>query len=171
MFNTNKFEQSPTHPTHFDTTRWTSKIYNIQFGQVAVVQRQPEQEAAFALSAWGLSQRLRALLADFDDTQIRDSAEWLTLQQNALVADVLEQMQYSLQAAPPLEHLFISIDAELFLPRGLKMIVTCVTNIVPNGSPSDGLDKFVALLDPGEVQSYIVERKGTSVPMWGERIH
>jgi hypothetical protein len=166
-----KIETTASHPVPFDTNRWTSPIYNVQFGQVAVVEPEPEQEAAFAVSAWGLSKNLSSLLKDYSDTHVREATEWLTIQQNALVADVLDQMQYSRQGIPPLEHLFIAIDGELFLPNGLRMLVTCVTNIVPHGTPADGLDKFVAILDPGESDTYVGERKGVGLPTLGERIH
>jgi hypothetical protein len=171
MYTDRKIETTSSHIIPFDTNRWTSPVYNVQFGQVSIVAPEAEQEAAFKVSAWGLSKNLRSLLKDYSDAHVREATEWLTLQQNALVADVLEQMQYSGQAIPPLEHLFIAIDGELFLPNGLRMLVTCVTNIVPHGTPSDGLDKFVAILDPGESDKYVIERKGVGLPTFGERIH
>jgi hypothetical protein len=103
------------------------------------------------------------LLRDYSDGQVEDAARWVTMQQNGLVADILEQMSFDtrLGAAPlpPLEQLFITVDAELYLPRGLRLPVTCVTNIVPHERDDDGLEKFVAVLDPGEVQPYIQERR------------
>lgn len=171
MYSERKTESTPPQPVPFDTNRWTASIYSVQFEKVSVVQPEPDEEAAFAVSAWGLSKNLSSLLTDYTDAHVREATEWLTIQQNALVADVLEQMQYSGHAIPPLEHLFIAIDGELFLPNGLRMLVTCVTNIVPHGNPSDGLDKFVAILDPGETDTYVIERKGVNLPTFGERIH
>jgi len=152
MYTDRKIETIPNPLIPFDTNRWTSPVYNVQFGQVSIVAPEAEQEAAFKVSAWGLSKNLRSLLKDYSDAHVREATEWLTLQQNAMVADVLEQMQYSGQAIPPLEHLFIAIDGELFLPN-------------------DGLDKFVAILDPGESDKYVIERKGVGLPTFGERIH
>ncbi|MDQ7024630.1 MAG: hypothetical protein Q9P01_07305 [Anaerolineae bacterium] len=171
MYSEQETESILHQPIPFDTNRWTAHIYTVQFEQVSIMQPEPDEEATFAVSAWGLSKNLSSLLTDYSDKHVREATEWLTLQQNALVADVLEQMQYSGQAIPPLEHLFIAIDGELFLPYGLRMLVTCITNIVPRGNPSDGLDKFVAILDPSETDSYVSERKDVSLPMFGERIH
>ncbi|MCA9912489.1 MAG: hypothetical protein KC496_04055, partial [Anaerolineae bacterium] len=120
---------------HPQTSRWTSRAYEVQFGQIETLKSGEEEFSAFTLSAWGLSRDLRSLLSDYSDGQIQDAAKWVTMQQNVLVADILEQMSYDTQMGvatlPPLEHLFITVDAELFLPRGLRMPVTCVTNIVP----------------------------------------
>lgn len=158
-----------------DTARWTSPAYQVQFGQIAYVQPQAQQETAFALSAWGVSQGVKTMLAGYSDTEIQQSAEWLTMQQNAMVAQMLEQMSYEMRldggTLPPLEDLFITIDAELFLPRGLRMDVTCVTNIVPQGDEHDSLQKFVAVLDPSEARAYIVERRGTNNKGHHERLH
>ena len=172
MYNSHtKIEATPAPNVPFDTNRWTSPVYKIRFGHVSIVENEPEQEAAFTVSAWGLSNNLSLLLRDYSAAHIREATEWLTIQQNAMVADVLERMQYSGRVVPPLEQLFIAIDGELFLPNGLKMHVTCVTNIVPHGNTADGLDKFVAILDPGETDTYIIERKGVGLPTFGERVH
>jgi hypothetical protein len=64
---------------------------------------------------------------------------------------------------PPLQNLFIATNAELFLPRGLKIVVSCVTNIVPRRE-DDTVDKFVAVLDPSEAQLYIQERADGYMP-------
>lgn len=154
----------PAQPTTAQlTARWTAPAYAVKFGQVEQLPQAPEEQRAFGVSAWGVSVVIRDLLADFSNTQVRDSAEWLTLQQNQLVSEMLVMSQIDWfrvhEPAPPLENMFFSIDTELFLPRGLMMHVTCVTNIVPRGGAEDGLDKFVAILDPGEVPPYIAERK------------
>jgi hypothetical protein len=158
-----------------DTSRWTSPAYQIQFGQIAYVVPQAQQETAFALSAWGISQGLKALLEGYSETDIRASAEWLTMQQNSLVAHMLEQMSYELQldgaVLPPLENLFITIDSEMFLPHGLRLDVTCVTNIVPQRDEDESLQKFVAVLDPSEARAYILERRGTNSAGQHERLH
>lgn len=161
-------QPSNTHSETFtpnDVERWTSNAYRVQFGQIEFVQTPPDQEGAFHMSAWGVSSSIRDLLSDYSNQQVCDATAHLTLQQNAIVADILEQMSYSSRLGsnmiPPLEDLFITINAEIFLPRGLKMLVTCVTNIVTYGEEV-GLDKFVAILDPGEAQMYIRERKGSS---------
>lgn len=148
---------------HPQTSRWTSRAYGVQFGQIETLKTGEEEFSAFTLSAWGLSRDLRALLSDYTDGQIQDAAKWVTMQQNNLVADILEQMSYDthmgLSTLPPLEQLFITVDAELFLPRGLRLPVTCVTNIVSEDSEEERLEKFVAVLDPGEVKPYIQERR------------
>jgi hypothetical protein len=158
-----------------DTLRWTSPAYQIQFGQVAYVVPQGQQETAFALSAWGISRGLKALLETYSDSDTRDAAEWLTMQQNSLVAQMLEQMSYELRldggSLPPLENLFITIDSEMFLPHGLRLDVTCVTNIVPQGEKNEGLQKFVAVLDPSEARAYILERRGTNSAGHREKLH
>ncbi len=148
---------------HPQTSRWTSRAYEVQFGQIETLKTGEEEMSAFSLSAWGLSRDLRALLSDYSDVQIHDAAKWVTMQQNNLVADILEQMSYETQLGtanlPPLEQLFITVEAELFLPHGLRLPVTCVTNIVPHDPTEDSLEKFVAVLDPGEVRPYIQERR------------
>ena len=70
-----------------------------------------------------------------------------------------------------IDQIFISIDAELFLPRGLRMHVTCITNIVQVGSDQEMLDKFVAVLDPGEATTYVSERRGMTVSKNPNAIH
>jgi hypothetical protein len=158
-----------------DTGRWTSQAYQVQFARVEEVPRiQPDatdpdyMESPFHMSAWGISKGLYSLLEGYTPREIYDATGWLTTMQNHLVVDALEQMKYDAyydgQHMPPLEYLFIAIDAELYLPRGLKMHVTCVTNIVPHSDKSDELDKFVAVLDPGEAKSYILERKANYRP-------
>jgi hypothetical protein len=160
-----------------DTSRWTSSAYQIQFGQISYVVPHAQQETAFALSAWGISQGLKALLETYSDSDIKAAAEWLTMQQNTLVAQMLEQMSYELRlegaALPPLENLFITIEAEMFLPKGLRMDVTCVTNIVPvtHDEEDDSLQKFVAVLDPSEARAYILERRGTNSVGHHEKLH
>lgn len=143
------------------TARWTSPAYDVNFGQIDAVHTDHLQEQSFRLSAWGLSSGLRSLLEDYSDDDIRKAISWLTIQQNAYVAMLLDQVSIAPEwdtTTPTLNQLYFAIDAELFLPRGLRMVVTCVTNIVAS---SDGeLDKFVAVLDPGEAYLYVQERRG-----------
>lgn len=145
------------------TARWTATAYAVGFGQVEQVPQLSEEQQAFQVSAWGVSAILRELLGDYSNMQVRASAEWLTLQQNQLVSEMLMMSQIDWfrehEPAPPLENMFFSVDTELFLPHGMMMHVTCVTNIVPRGEADDGLDKFVAILEPSEVTAYIAERK------------
>ena len=168
---------SDTQPTKFsvnDVERWTSTAYRVRFGQVEFVQTPPDQEGAFHISAWGISQSLCELLGDYSNQQIHDATAHLTLQQNSVVAEILEQVSFSSRLdggmVPSLEDLFIAIHAEIYLPRGLRMLVTCVTNIVSHGIES-GLDKFVAILDPGEAQMYVQERKGSSTTTGDKMLH
>lgn len=158
-----------------DTERWTSEAYQVRFGRIDTVEPADEEPVGFRVSAWGLSKRLHSLLDDYSDRDIHDATEWLTAQQNNIVADILHQMSFNSQheqaSMPSLDQLFITVDAELYLPRGLRMIVSCVTNIVPHGTAHDGLDKFVAILDPTEVETYIFERKGSSTSQPNERLH
>lgn len=153
------------------TARWTSTVYGVQFGQVALLEPQPDQTIAFQMSAWGLSKGLRTLLADYSDAEVSRGIEWLMTYQTILVVNMLEQISMESRFMPSLEQIFLSIDAELFLPRGLRMSVTCITNIVPRNNDDDGLDKFVAVLDPSEAQAYIQERRGLSLPNADERVH
>jgi hypothetical protein len=175
MINQDKQHEPALATDHTSIERWTSSAYRIRFGQIAFVYPEPDQEAAFRVSAWGISENLRYLLADYSDEHIRQTAEWLTIQQNTLVADVLDQVQndpYLVEdGIPPLEHIFISFNSEMYLKGGLRLSVICVTNIVPYGQPTAGLDKFVALLDPGEAKTYIRERRGSAGIQDGERLH
>lgn len=148
-----------------DTERWTSSAYQIKFDQIALIDSQENPDASFRLSAWGLSSSLRHLLADYNDEDIRKAVEWLTIHQNAYVALMLEDAMLKGQKSdlPTLDQIFISIDTELYLPRGLRMIVTCITNIVQVDDNNHELDKFVAVVDPGEAHIYAVERRGISM--------
>lgn len=166
--------------TPLDTGRWTSPVYRVQFARIERVQvpawdDDPDYlEPPFHLSAWGISEGLYSLLVDYSARDIYDATSWLTTTQNRLVVNALEQMsQDSTMHAgnmPSLEHLFIAIETELYLPRGLRMPVSCVTNIVPHGNDTDALDKFVAVLDPGETRFYIRERKASYRPPQ-EQVH
>ncbi len=157
-----------------DTGRWTSPVYRVQFARVEQVQSVPydeEQdylEPPFHLSAWGISNGLYSLLDDYSDRAIYDATAWLTTTQNRLVVTALEQMSQDTlrheEPMPSLEYLFIAVEAELYLPRGLRMPVNCVTNIIPHGADTNALDKFVAVLDPGETRFYIQERKANYRP-------
>jgi hypothetical protein len=157
--------------TGSETARWTSGVYEVQFGQIALIEPIPDQRTAFQMNAWGLSKDLRELLADYSDTQVHRAIEWVLMQQTALIVNMLEHISMEGGFMPPLEHLFISLDTELFLPRGLRMLVTCITNIVPRGDEDDSLDKFVAVLDPSEALTYVEERRGLSNFDSDERIH
>lgn len=149
-----------------DTERWTSSAYQITFDQIALIDSQENPDASFRLSAWGISTSLRQLLADYSDQDIRKAVDWLTIQQNAYVALMLEDAMLNVEQRidlPMLDQIFISIDAELYLPRGLRMIVTCITNIVQVDENNHELDKFVAVVDPGEAHVYAIERRGISM--------
>lgn len=151
-------------PIHsIDLTRWTSEGFQVRFGQVALLPI-TNQDSQFQSSAWGISTCLCDLLDEYSDEERAEAGRWLTLQQNGAVAMMLEDITYEFQASnkqvPALEDLFFPIDAELFLPRGLRMDVICVTNIVPDPDSGEGLEKFVAVLDHSEVEQYINERRG-----------
>lgn len=145
-----------------DTARWTSSTYRIKFAAVGYVDAQIEGEQAFDLSAYGISSTLRTLLEDYSDGDLRIAAAWVAAYQNHDVANALQSMAahaYNSGAdMPELQDVFIAIEADLYLPGGLKMPVTCVTNIVPHGNHEDRMDKFVAVLDPSETRFYIDER-------------
>lgn len=155
----------------FETSRWTSGAYQVQFGQIGILEFSEEQAAPFQLSAWGLSKDLRELLADYSDADVSKAIEWLMIQQTQLVVQMLEQISIEHGFVPPLEQMFIAVDGELYLARGLKMMVTCITNIVPRGNDDNGLDKFVAVLDSGEAQNYVEERRGLGNVDSGEKLH
>lgn len=157
-----------------DTARWTADAYRVQFGLVDIIPPAPDSQDAFLMSAWGLSRELCLFLADYSEADIRQAVNWLTVQQNALVANMLEHFAMMTRQSGEvfaLEKLFVSIETDIYLSGGLRLPVVCVTNIVPHGSISHGLDKFAAILDSGEVQAYIAERRGfTFTPPYG-RMH
>lgn len=175
MYNQEMTEETEVLLDQADVQRWTSPAFRVQFGQIAFVEAQAEQEKTFRLSAWGLSESLCNLLSDYSNSQIQEAVGWLTMQQNSLVAEMLEQMSFEARLSgsmiPSLEQLFVAIETELYLPRGLRMPVTCITNIVPHGRPMEALDKFVAVLDMSESQVYIQERRGTGTTPQTERLH
>lgn len=142
--------------------RWTSPLYAVQFASVETVPDHLDSEYLFDLSAWGISQSLRALLVDYSDEDIRSAVNWLAEQQNYIVTDALSEMVLTMrdngQYIPRMQSLFVMNEADLFLPKGLRVPVTCVTNIVPRNQPYEAVDKFVAILDPAEAQHYIEER-------------
>ena len=145
------------------TERWSSDTYTIQFGMLEYIETPDgHPEDNFHISAWGLSKSLHKLLADYSEAQLRQSALWLHREQNRLVVEILEEVGHEAyrqnRSIPPLDDLFITVDAEMFLPRGLRMVVTCVTNIVPHFN-NGNVDKFVAIVDPGEAERYIAERQ------------
>lgn len=157
-----------------DTERWTSPAYQVKFDQIALIDSQENPNASFRLSAWGLSVGLRQLLADYSDEDVRKAVDWLTIQQNAYVALMLEDTLLNFEQRldlPMLDQIFISIDTELYLPKGLRMMVTCITNIVQVDEHNHELDKFVAVVDPGEAHIYAVERRGISMINHDTRKH
>lgn len=160
-------EQTP-QTLRANTARWTSSAYSITFAQVDRVSNPDAAESPFRLSAWGMSTGLRTLLADFTDEEINQAVQWLNSFQNEHLIHMLEQANReagSHQLLPDIDHLFIAIDAEMYLPRGMRIVVTLVTNIVPFQSEDiHDLDKFVAVLDPGETTHYIRERRDMNLP-------
>lgn len=157
-----------------DTGRWTSDVYTVQFGQIEHLSNTQEGDNAFRYSAWGMSSALRELLADYSDSKIRNGAQHLTVQQNHFVGELLAHFALDWsrnnEPMPALETLFFTVDAELFLPHGLRMHVVCVTNIVPVND-HEALDKFVAILDPGEAAAYVAERKHWQNPQVDGLLH
>lgn len=165
------FEHAEKESSEFDSSRWTSEVYTIQFGQISTTRQKAKGESIYRMSGWGVSQSLRSLLADYSNDAVRQAVEWMADRQNEIVLDILEELQYQPTQILSIEQLFIAVDTELFLTKGLRMPVTCVTNIVPYGNIASGLEKFVAILDPSEANQYIAERKGTSMVEPGERFH
>lgn len=147
-----------------DTARWTSDFYRIEFDRISQIIPENVDDDTFRVSAWGLSTGLSQLLASYSAVQVKTAVDWLVIRQNAHMVVMLgEAMRSSDFDFRLLDQMFITIDAELFLPRGLRMHVTCITNIVQVGADSAELDKFVAVLDPGEAETYIQERRGMTV--------
>lgn len=144
------------------TARWTSSHFQVRFGSVRFVTHDADKESAFSLSAWGISEALHELLADYGDDVLHEATAFLTSRQSQVVAELLNEIAHDVRRSgeimPALEDLFIAVNVDLYLPRGLKMIVTCVTNMVMH-EDDYGIEKFVAILDPGEVQIYIEERR------------
>ncbi|MCA9885940.1 MAG: hypothetical protein KC546_15975 [Anaerolineae bacterium] len=157
-----------------DTARWTSNAYQVQFDTVQYLQSNEDDES-FRMSAWGMSHRLRLLLGDYRDDEIRSATEWLANHQNMIVADMLEDMALHSfrqgETMPPLHTLFIAVETDLFLPRGLKINVSCITNMVPDDDSDDSVDKFVAVLDPSEAHLYVMERSESYTPPRTQYLH
>ncbi len=156
------------------TSRWTSPAYMVQFA--AIREFEPFSHGqTFDLSAWGISRSVHNLLSGIPDSLIMSATDWLTGQQNDLIADFLHRIAQESQLTgvkvPPLHDMFITVEDTLFLPQGLKMPVACVTNIVPHGDLDDSMDKFVAVLDPVEIEPYINERTGRHLPVHDVQIH
>jgi hypothetical protein len=153
------------HPT--DLTRWTSEGYQVRFGQVALLPIS-NHDSSFQTSAWGISACLCNLLAVYTDEERAEAGQWLALQQNDAIALMLDDLDFlsriSHKQSQLIEDFFFPVDSELFLPRGLRMDVICVTNIVPDPDSGEGLEKFVAVLDHSEVEQYISERRGIGMP-------
>lgn len=167
-------QNTPEQP-HFDleadTARWTSPAYEIKFGRINEMTSQAYEHENFRISAVGLSAGLMGLLADYRDEQLRSSIDHLIYQQNAHVVILLDHAMNSEGFDfERLDQIFIAIDAELFLPRGLRMHVTCITNIVQPGDDRQ-LDKFVAIVDPGEAEKYVSERRGMTFVSDRNSIH
>lgn len=159
-----------------DTARWTSPIYRIRFATIDYLHPvSAETDDAFDLSAWGISNGLQSLLRDFKKHDVMQAIRWVATSQNHQVADMLHNIAEDARRTgtdiPPLQDLFIATETELYLPNGLRMSVCCVTNIVPHGEPAMGMDKFVAILDPGEAQSYISERRHLQAYNEHPRVH
>ncbi|MEO1289772.1 MAG: hypothetical protein AAFV93_18570 [Chloroflexota bacterium] len=155
-----------------DTARWTSAFYSIEFARISQIAPDDSDHDAFRMSAWGLSNGMSQLLRDYTDEQVKSAVDWLVIQQNAhvvmLLGDAMREFHFDFKL---LDQMFITIDAELFLPRGLRMHVTCITNIVQVGTDSAELDKFVAVLDPGEASKYVQERRGMTVASPPKHVH
>lgn len=146
-----------------ETSRWTSSSYRVRFDTVGTIDT-AEGDEEFNLSAWGISRSLRQFLVDYNDFEILEASHRAAMYQNTIVIDVLDDMMRSAYKSgkplPRLENTFIAIEVEMYLPRGLKVPVCCVTNIVPGNGEDDTMDKFVAVLDPAEARAYIDERAG-----------
>lgn len=167
-------QSSLTDSSAIDTERWTSSAYQIKFSQISLVDTQDNPDDSFRMSAWGLSTALRQLLSDYSEQDIQTASDWLIIQQNAYVAMMLEDAMMGFGSPldlPMLDQIFISIEAEIFLPKGLRMLVNCITNIVEVDASTHALDKFVAIVDPGEAQHYILERRGMSEAIHTTMIH
>lgn len=168
------YEMNTASEAHSATSRWTSSAYAVQFATVR--QFEPFSHGqSFDLSAWGISHLLRNLLLDVPDSQIRSATDWLTSHQNDLIADLLHRIAHESQLTgskvPPLHEMFITVEDTLVLPQGIQMPVACVTNIVPHGNEEDSMDKFVAVLDAVEIETYINERTGRHLPSMNKQVH
>mgnify|MGYP006979900638 CR=1 FL=1 len=175
MHNRQSMPHNLPQPRHADleadTARWTSPAYDVKFGRVEEVPAQSYEHENFRMSAIGISAGLMELLSDYRAEKLRSSLDHLLFQQNAHVVILLDRaMSNDEFNFEMLDQIFIAIDAELFLPRGLRMHVTCVTNIVQPGDDSQ-LDKFVAVLDPGEAEKYVAERRGMTFATDSNIIH
>lgn len=155
-----------------DTARWASPAYQVTFGHVSEITPQQYDYNSFRVSAWGLSEGLSHLLKGYSQSELQSALDWLIISQNAHMVVMLNQaMESDSFDYNMLDQIFVTIDTELFLPRGLRMHVTCVTNIVQIDVDTATLDKFVAVLDPGEARQYVQERRGMTITTTQDTIH
>ncbi|MGJ3237974.1 MAG: hypothetical protein ACFE0Q_04650 [Anaerolineae bacterium] len=170
MHNNSLPSQSLTGTDHTaittQTARWTSPAYGINFGHIAKMPIDEQEANIFRFSAWGLSSSLSRLLAHYPESQVKASAQALIADQHEHVIVALEQIISGMNSefyTSDLDHIFVTVpNCDMFLAGGLRLPVTCVTNIlqVKGGPEVATLNKFVAVLDAGEVQPYITERMG-----------
>lgn len=155
-----------------DTARWTSPAYDVKFGQISELTSQQQDYNSFRVSAWGLSRGLSHLLKDYSQRELQSALDWLIISQNTHMVVMLNQaIEFEGFGYDMLDQIYVTIDTELFLPRGLRMHVTCITNIVQVDAESGALDKFVAVLDPGEARQYIQERRGMTIQTTAQNVH
>ena len=167
----NRIERYPVD-LEADTARWTSPAFQIRFGHITELAQQSYEIEAFRVSAWGLSEGLSQLLSDYPSSMLHHTLDTLIVNQNAHMVMMLnEAMTISDFNYDILDQVFITIDTEIFLPGGLRMHVACVTNIAQVNSDTATLDKFVAILDPGEAEHYIRERRGMTLSPKRHTIH
>jgi len=144
----------------FDTLRWTSKEYDITFHRVT--QESPVQSSeGVTLTAWGISNNLQSFLVDYSvetvNWTVRSYLPHVIDTVVDIIAELIEQSERTGQDIPPLETLYLVVQADLVMPDASIFPVDFVINIVKRRNPLEVM-KFIAVVDPSESGVYIDER-------------
>lgn len=144
----------------FDTMRWTSKEYDITFHRIT--QESPiESPDGMTLTAWGISNNLQSFLVDYSietvNRVVRSYLPYVIDTVVGIIAELLERTERQGDAIPPLESLYLVVQADLIMPDRSVFPVDFITNIVKQPNPLKVM-KFIAVVDPSESGVYIDER-------------
>jgi len=143
-----------------DTIRWASVDYQIKFERIT--QETPiKAPEGLTLTAWGLSKNLNLLLNNPSPEQITDIVRsylpYIIETVVDMIALMIDESERTNSRFPPIDSLYLVVQADLVMPGYSILPVDFVTNIVRSQKP-DKVIKFIALLDPSETSIYIDER-------------
>lgn len=144
----------------FDTVRWSSADYQIKFERIT--QEAPvKAPEGLTLTAWGLSKNLNLLLNNPKPAQITDIVRsylpYIIDTVVDMIAAMIDESERSNTRFPPIDSLYLVVQADLVMPGYSILPVDFVTNIIRSHKPNKVI-KFIALLDPSETSIYIDER-------------